>query len=54
MREQQHIHGKIGDAIYECKKRLFNQLKAGTDLDTALAQFIRELQEALTEIASKT
>lgn len=48
--KQQHLHGKIGDAIYECKKRLFGRLKAGADLDTAIAQFTGELRLALETI----
>lgn len=47
----QHLHNKIGNAIGECKKRLFDRLKAGADLNNALAQFFGELTLALDTIA---
>lgn len=47
----QHLHNKIGNAIGECKKRLFDRLKAGANLDNALAQFFGELTLALETIA---
>lgn len=47
----QHLHNKIGNAIGECKRRLFDRLKGGVDLNTALASFFAELTLALETIA---
>lgn len=52
MREQQHLHGKLGDAIYGRKKNLFANLKAGMELKTAIAKFVLDLQRALAQIVS--
>lgn len=49
---QQHLHGKIGDAIRVCKKTLFKRLKDGADLQTAIAQFFCELSEAFDQIVA--
>ena len=47
----QTLHSLIGKALYACKKRLFNRLRQGVEVDAAIAQFIQELQKALAEIA---
>lgn len=51
-----HLHNRIGDAIRDCKQRLYGRLKSGADLDTVIAQFIGELRLALEiiERESKT
>lgn len=46
-----HLHNRIGDAVRECKLRLFKRLKDGTDIETALALFFGELTLALETIA---
>lgn len=46
----QHLHNKIGNAIGECKRRLFDRLKNGADLEDAIAQFVGELRLALDSI----
>lgn len=48
---EQHLNNKIGNAVGECKKRLFNRIRDGADLETAIAQFIGELRLALDSIA---
>lgn len=40
---QQHLHNRIGNLIGECKKRLFERIKAGEDLQIAVAKFFCEL-----------
>lgn len=45
-----HLHNRIGDAIRDCKARLYKRLKAGADLKDAIAQFIGELRLALDEL----
>lgn len=45
-----HLHNKIGDAIRDCKQRLFKRLKAGAELEDAVAQFIGELRLALDSL----
>jgi hypothetical protein len=47
---EKHLHQQIGDAIIQCKKRLFKRLKEGAELETAIAQFIGELRLALDSI----
>lgn len=47
---EQHLHNKIGNQIGEAKRRLFDRLKNGADLETAIAQFVGELRLALAEI----
>jgi len=47
---QPHLHNKIGDAIRDCKKRLYKRLKEGAELENAVAQFIGELRSALDSI----
>lgn len=44
---QQHLHAKIGDAISQCKKRMFQRLKDGVDLGTAVSLFTAEIGMAL-------
>lgn len=48
---QQHLHSLIGKEIYACKKRFYERLKQGADLDTAIAQFVGELRLGLEVIA---
>lgn len=45
--EEQKVRQTIGNAVGEAKRRLFDRLNAGADLDTAIAQFIGELRLAL-------
>lgn len=52
--EQQKLHNSIGNALGECKKRLFDRLKAGTDLQDAVAVFVAELNLALEVVARET
>lgn len=47
---EQHLNNKIGNAVGECKKRLFDRLNNGADLETALAQFFGELRLVLDSI----
>lgn len=49
---QQHLHAQLGDAVSGCKKRMFQRLKDGADLKTSIAQFMHELQQALSEIVN--
>lgn len=51
---QQHLHNKIGNVIGEAKKRMYERLKGGAELRTAISEFVRELQQALAEIVAKT
>lgn len=44
---QQHLHAKLGDAISECKKRMFKRLASGAELEDVIAQFIGELRLAM-------
>lgn len=46
----QHLHNKIGNAIGECKKRLFDRLKESDDIQTQLARFFAELELALETV----
>ena len=46
----QHLHNKIGNAIGECKRRLFDRIRNGADIETAFAQFVGELRLALDEM----
>ena len=50
----QHLHNKIGNAIGEAKRRMFQKLKDGSELERSVADFLRELEIALREIVSKT
>lgn len=45
-----HLHNKIGDAIRDCKQRLFTRLRANANLEDAIAQFVGELRLALDSI----
>lgn len=45
-----HLHNRIGDAIRDCKVRLYKRLKAGADLENAIAQFFGELRLALDDL----
>lgn len=47
---EQHLNNKIGNAVGECKRRLFDRLSNGADLATAIAQFVGELRLALDSI----
>lgn len=49
----QHLHNKIGNAIGECKRRLFDRLNNGANLDDAIAQFVGELRLALATITGE-
>lgn len=46
----QHLNNKIGNAIGECKRRLYDRLKAGVDLETAISLFVGEIRLALDSI----
>lgn len=48
---EQHLNNKIGNAVGECKKRLFDRLKESDDLETQLARFFAELELALQTVA---
>lgn len=50
----QHLHNRLGNAIGEAKKRMFQRLKANLDLRSAVALFTNELQRALAEIVNQT
>lgn len=47
---EQHLHSLIGKAISEHKKMLYSRLTAGSDLETAVAQFFAELSLAFDQI----
>jgi len=47
MKPSQHLHNAIGNCVGECKKRLFDRLTAGAEVDESLAIFIRELRVEL-------
>lgn len=49
--EQQKLHNSIGNALGECKKRLFDRLKDGANLQDAVALFVAELSLALEVVA---
>lgn len=43
-----HLHNRIGDAVRDCKDRLYTRLKAGAnDVETEIARFMAELDLAL-------
>lgn len=46
-----HLHNKIGDAVRDCKQRLYKRLKDGANVEDAIAQFIGEIRLALQVIA---
>lgn len=48
---EQSLNNKIGNAVGECKRRLFDRLKESNDLETQLARFFAELQLALETVA---
>jgi hypothetical protein len=50
---KQHLHQSIGDAIYAAKKQLFQNLKNGADLKTAVAAFMLDLQRSLGEVIAQ-
>jgi len=47
---EEHLHGKIGKAISDCKQRLYKRLKAGANLEDSIAAFVGELRLALDEL----
>jgi hypothetical protein len=47
---KKHLHQQIGDAIHANKKRLFEALKLGADLELAIRNFICDLKRELEEI----
>lgn len=49
-----HLNGLFGKAIYACKKQFYQRVKAGADLSECITEFLRDLEKALREIASKT
>lgn len=49
----QHLHNRIGNAVGECKKVMFQRLSSGADLQTAIAQFICELNVKLDRIIAE-
>jgi len=46
----QHLHQKIGDAIHGCKKRLFEALKLGADVELAVNNFLTDLTRELSKV----
>lgn len=46
----QHLHNKLGNAIGETKKRMFQRLAEGQDLELAIGQFKLELASALDRV----
>lgn len=50
---EKHINAQIGDAIYDCKKRLFQRLKANLDLRSATALCLEELRHEFAEIVAQ-
>lgn len=54
MSSSEHLHSLIGKAISERKKGLYKSLSSGADLKVAIAQFMLELQRALSEIVSRS
>lgn len=51
---EQHLHNKLGNAIGECKSRMYQRLKADLDLRSAIALFMQELQTEFREIVEET
>lgn len=49
----QHLHNALGNVIGECKKVMYERLKAGSDLETVIAQFICELNVELDRIIAE-
>lgn len=47
MKEDQHLHNAIGNAVGECKRRLYDRLKETKDVQTEIARFMAELEMAL-------
>ena len=47
MSDNQHLHNKIGNAVGECKRRLYDRLKTAKDIQTEIARFMAELDLAL-------
>lgn len=50
---EQTLTNKIGNAIGECKKRMFDRLKQGQDLELAIDQFMVELRLAFNVIEAE-
>lgn len=46
----QHLHNRLGNVIGEAKKRMFQRLNTGQDLELAIAQFKIELASALDRV----
>lgn len=46
----QHLHNAIGNIVGEAKKRMFQRLDTGQDLELAIGQFKIELASALDRI----
>lgn len=49
----QHLHNKIGNAIGECKKQLYDQLKAGENLALACDKFLNDVTRELRAIVAR-
>jgi hypothetical protein len=49
----EHLHARIGQIIYAAKKQLFQNLKNGADLRTAVAAFMLDLQRSLGEVIAQ-
>lgn len=49
---EQHLHNRIGNAVGECKKRLFVRLKQGVTLEKAIEDFLAEIRDALKNLSS--
>ena len=52
MKPGQELSNAIGNAVGEHKRCLLNRIKAGADLETAMAQFFAELSLAFDRIVA--
>lgn len=46
----QHLHNAIGNIVGEAKKRMFDALSLGAELELAISNFIADLTRELAEI----
>lgn len=49
----QHFQNKIGNVIGDCKKRMFERLHQGQDLELAIDQFLVELRLAFNVVEAE-
>lgn len=49
----QHLHNMLANEIGQCKKRMFERLKAGAELEDAVAAFVGELRLAMECVVRK-